>query len=124
VGIPYPRCGNELPHDPHPAHTADFAAPDCPGWTAGQRTVRRLITGVREYTHEHYAPGEPYPEGLRVEMHPDVCHLLLRDGDLWEGPSRKADVTDWLPVPVKITTDMKRGQWRLVIVTEEVRLDG
>jgi hypothetical protein len=124
VSLPWPRCGNYDTHPAHPAHTADFSAPYCPGWTAEQKLVRDLITGVREYTHEHWMPREPLPEGLRVEMHPSVRRLLMVDPDLWERPGRERTVDDWLPVPAMISSELKPGTWRLVIITEEVLLEG
>ena len=66
------------------------------------------------------------PPGMRVEMHPLVRHVLMADPDLWEPgwPLARNDVTGWFPVPVKVTMDLGKGEWRLVIVTEEVLLAG
>ena len=83
-----------------------------------------LITGVREYVRENYAPPREPPAGLRVEMHPSVRRLLMVDPDLWEPPVRERDETGFFPVPVRVTADLKPGAWRLVIVTEEVLLEG
>lgn len=124
MSLPYPRCGNDALHEKHPyqrGSAADWG--DCPGWTAEQKLVRDMITGVREYVREHYLPGQPLPEGLRVEMHPDVRRLLMVDPDLWERPGRECELDNWLPVPTRVTTDMKPGTWRLVIVIEEVLMD-
>lgn len=124
MSVPWPRCGDNDPHPAHPALSADFSAPGCPGWTVEQKAVRDLITGVREYVREHWTRSEPPPEGLRVEMHPDVRRLLMTDQDLWERPGWECGMEDWFPVPAKVTTDVKPGTWRLVIVTEEVLLEG
>lgn len=119
MSIPWPGCGNETPH---PAHQA-ASGHDCDGWTKEQQLIRHLITSVNEYVHEHYMPGEPLPDGLRLEMHPLVRRYLDTDPDLnYPGRSRPRD--GWLPVPVKMTTDLAKDQWRLVIVTEEVLLEG
>lgn len=123
MGLPYPACGNGQPHAPHPQLTADFGAPDCPGWTADQQAVRQVITSVRDYVREHYQPGDPLPDGLRLEMHPAVIRLLMMDQSLWEYPVREARPEDWFPVPVRATTDLGGVRWRLVIVTEELLLD-
>lgn len=120
MSLPYPRCGE---HEIHPAHHEDAARP-CPGWTAEQKTVRDLVTGVRECVRENYGPGEPLPGGLRVEMHPSVYQMLMTDPDVWDEPDRAPVVTDFFPVLVRVTTDVKRGAWRLVIVAEEVLLEG
>jgi hypothetical protein len=123
VSIPWPRCGDE---DPHPAHPGTgFGDLDCPGWTARQQLVRHLVISVREYMREHYWPVPP--PGLRLEMHPSVRQWLLMDADLlMEGawPGEEVGPDDFLPVPVKVNLDLKRDQWRLVIVTEEVLLGG
>jgi len=126
MSIPWPRCGKE---DPHPAHQAP-AGHDCPGWTADQQLVRYLVTSVNEYVSEHYPlrffpdRHRALPEGLRLERHPSVRRMLMMDPDLLEPgwPQARGDGTGWFPCPVKVATDMPKGQWRLVIVTEEVLL--
>jgi hypothetical protein len=125
VSIPWPRCGDEKPH---PAHQP-ASGHDCPGWTVQQQVVRHLVTSVNEYVREHYPLGgppyrRPLPDGLRLEMHPDVRRALMRDPDLWELPGQASGLGDWFPAPVRVTTDLENGRWRLVIVTEEVLLDG
>lgn len=122
MNLPWPRCGNEKPHPAHPALT--FGPPDCDGWTADQQLVRHLITSVNEYVREHYMPGEPPPDGLRLEMHPAIRRCIMMDRDLCAGPWTGGELPDWFPVPVKVTTDLAKNQWRLVIVTEEVLLEG
>jgi hypothetical protein len=123
VSLPYPRCHDDTPHGPHP-EISGLPGQDCPGWTAEQKTVHDLIAGVQAYVREHWNPREPRPEGLRVEMHPDVHRLLMRDPDLWNRPERESALEDWFPVPAKVTTDVAPGKWRLVIITEEVLLEG
>jgi hypothetical protein len=120
MNLPYPACGNEEPHGPHPQFTADFSVPDCPGWTAEQQAVRHLVTSVVSYVQCNYAPGDKRPDGLRLEMHPAIRQLLMVDPALWDGPGSQLE--DWFPVPVKVTTDLGKDQWRLVIVTEDVLL--
>jgi hypothetical protein len=130
VSIPWPRCGNEDPHLAHPQ--PDFSAPDCPGWTKDQQVIRNLVIAVHEYVREHYPVSffphrhQELPEGLRLEMHPSVRRALMMDPDLLEPgwPQARDDVHGWFPVPVKVTTDVNPGRWRLVIVTEDVLLDG
>lgn len=121
MSLPYARCGRN--DDVHLPHYAGYGH-HCPGWTIGQKTVHDLIAGVQAYVREHWKPREPRPEGLRVEMHPDVRRLLMTDPDLWERPGRESDLEDWFPVPARATVDMKPGTWRLVIVTEDVLLEG
>jgi hypothetical protein len=124
VSVPWPRCGDETPHPAHPQ--SGFGMPDCPGWTKEQQLVRHLIFSVNEYVQEHYNPYGRLllPDGIRLEMHPAVRYALMRDLDLWERPGRETVLEDWFPVPVKVTTDLAKDQWRLVIVTEEVLMLG
>lgn len=91
-----------------------------------QQVVRHLVTSVNEYVQEHYNPDGKLrlPDGLRLEMHPDVRRFLMIDPDLWERPGRESGLGDWFPVPVRVTTDLENGRWRLVVVTEEVLLEG
>lgn len=86
--------------------------------------VRHLVTSVNEYVQEHYNPYGLLPAGLRLEVSPQVRYLLMRDQDLWERPGREGALEDFFPVPVRVTTDLGKGRWRLVIVTEEVLLGG
>lgn len=125
MSIPWPRCGDE---EPHPAHRGP-AGHDCPGWTEEQQLIRHLVTSVNEYVREHYPlSGPPYrrplPDGLRLEMHHSLRRLLMTDPDLWERPGLETNVGDWFLVPVKVTTDLKADQWRLVIVTEKILMLG
>jgi hypothetical protein len=120
VSIPWPRCGNE---EPHPAHQGSTGH-DCPGWRKEQQLVRHLVTSVNEYVHEHWMPGQRLPDGLRLEMHPAVRHLLHMDADLWERSGWETTAGDWFPVPVKVNPDLDKDGWRLVIVTEEVLMLG
>jgi hypothetical protein len=101
--------------------------------------VSELIRHVYRELTDRYGPsfmwdqpGHRPPEGLRVELHPSVYHLLLSDAELWKygfsGYSTElghgAELQSQFRVPVKITADLPRGTWRLVIVTEEVLSGG
>lgn len=125
MSLPWSRCGNYEPHDPHPART--IREGDCPGWTPHEQLVRTLITSVNEYLREHYGPfiqgWSRLPEGLRLEMHPGTRQWLLVNADLNGPGSYYGFDLDQFRVPVRVTTDVPEGSWRLVIVTEEVLLD-
>lgn len=87
--------------------------------------VRAMEVAVHEWLNEHhpvYGQGyhPPLPDGLRLEMHPSVMYALRRVSvpnylDNWKPPYE---------VPVKVTTDLPTGMWRLVTVTENVHLGG
>lgn len=123
--LPWSRCGNYGPHDAH-AGAGDV---NCPGWTPHEQLVRDLITLVNEYLRERcpHLPGVPaeLPAGLRLEMHQSVRRYLMVNADLWEpGFGLSGDISEWFRVPVKVNPELSKNTWRLVIVTEEVLLDG
>jgi hypothetical protein len=66
--------------------------------------------------------------GLRLEMHPSTRYLLYQDPELWEYGTFAEPLETFIPrtfgIPFKITTDVEKDHWRLVIVTEEVLLGG
>jgi len=95
--------------------------------------ARALLTCVRDELDNRWPlrdrGGTKPPEGLRLEMHPAVYYALLRDADLMRYYSGGTDDMDehlagLFRIPVKITQDLERGHWRLVIVTEDVLKGG
>lgn len=88
--------------------------------------AKALLIAVREYLDEHYphwtfAAGV-LPAGLRLEMHPRVRMRIMTDAYAWDWPPG-----GWAPVfgvPVKVTTDLPDGTWRLAVITEDVLLGG
>lgn len=95
--------------------------------------ARALLGAVRACLDErcpyrNVSPGV-LPPGLRVEMHPRVHYTLAADPETYAWPRQPGDsfeeiYTRTFGVPVKITSDMPEGHWRLVVVTEEVLLGG
>jgi hypothetical protein len=90
---------------------------------------RRLLLAVREFIDRewpYWQSGGVLPEGLRLEMHPAAYHLLLRDPSLYPGwmSDPQEEARKLVPVPLKVTADLEPGHWRLVVVTEDVRLGG
>lgn len=86
-----------------------------------EAAVRALIAVLDQYVQEHtpYFRAKPLlPEGLRLEIHPLVYHMLMRNAI--EDFIMMGDPLKRIPVPVKITPEMPKYGWRLVIVTEEV----
>lgn len=89
---------------------------------AAQYPAWHLLIAVRQALRGKYGlePWTALPAGLRLEIHPAVYYRLMRDPDAAE--SRIGDVGSQIGVPVKVTTDLPHGAWRLVIITEEVLL--
>jgi hypothetical protein len=94
--------------------------------TAGP--ARTLLDAVTGYLDKHYphwdlqgSAGAALPEGLRLEMHPNVRLLIAPEAgsDFWWADMRRA-----LRMPVKVDADLPEGGWRLVIVTEDVLAGG
>jgi hypothetical protein len=77
------------------------------------------VLAVRQWVAEHLWPGRPLPEGLRLEMHPAVRHVLLRGM-----PAVGPDLDGLFDVPVVVTPLLETGAWRLVTVTEDVHTGG
>jgi hypothetical protein len=83
--------------------------------------VIALTEVVDKYVREHNPPFTPrpeIPEGIRLEIHPAVYHMLLRN--MAEEYISMKDPLERFPLPVKVTTDVPKYGWRLVIITEEV----
>ena len=95
--------------------------------------ARALLIAVTECMDEQY-PGWQYrtsmpPAGLRLEMHPRVYYELVKDPDTDHWPREPGDSFEEIyrrvfRLPVKITPDLPEGTWRLVVVTEDVKLGG
>lgn len=89
-------------------------------------TAKAVQAAVAEYLRENYAPLQPLPDGLRLEMHPEVYYTIFQDPATaaWGDISSQAGLKKNFKVPVRVTTDVRAGTWRLVIVTEDVLLGG
>lgn len=89
-----------------------------------EAAVRALIEVIEQYILDTwpYLPRDKaiaqLPEGLRLEIHPLVYYMFMRN--LMQDFALTANPLKRIPVPVKITPEMPRYGWRLVIVTEEV----
>lgn len=70
-----------------------------------------------------YPEGTPMPDGVRLEMNPYFYRFLIRDA-MFYGNSPGEAMRKHFPVPVKVTSDIPLGSWRLVVVTEHVLLKG
>jgi hypothetical protein len=83
--------------------------------------VRALLAVLDQYVLDHtpYFNAKPQlPEGLRLEIHPLVYYMIMRSAD--QGFRMVDEPLKRIPMPVKITPELPRYGWRLVIVTEEV----
>lgn len=101
--------------------------------TPGTGPAKTLLYTVTRYLDEHYMHWQTrwgaLPDGLRLEMHPRVHYTLARDEDTFHWPREPGDSFEELyartfGLPVKITSDVAEGTWRLVVVTEDVKLGG
>jgi hypothetical protein len=98
--------------------------------TAG--TAETLLTAVRDHLTDRFGPPilrPALPAGLRMEMHPRVYYAIMNDPDAYSWPREPGDagetmLTRTFIVPVRVTSDMPEGTWRLVVVTEDVLLGG
>ena len=95
--------------------------------------AKALLVAVTEYLDEHWpywkVSPQSLPEGLRLEMHPRTHYTLAQDSDTYSWPREPGDSFEELyrrtfRLPVKITPDLPEGTWRLVVVTEDVKLGG
>lgn len=95
--------------------------------------AKALYIAVRQALDDRYpfwaANPLALPEGLRVEMHPRAHYMLVRDPEINTWPREPGDSFEELyartfRIPVKITSDLPEGYWRLVVVTEDVLLGG
>ncbi len=84
-----------------------------------------LEADITDYLDEQYPywVGDPQrvPQGLVIEMHPNTRLMILRDPT---NPRTPAGVFGKLSIPVKITMDLKSGEWRLVHVIRDFKIGG
>ncbi|HEV3380917.1 MAG TPA: hypothetical protein VG142_08060 [Trebonia sp.] len=82
-----------------------------------------IIDPVAKCLKGTYPDGVPMPDGVRLEMNPYFYRFLIRDA-LFYGDSPAEAMEKHFPVPVKVTPDIPLGSWRLVVVTEQLLLEG
>ncbi|HEY2638930.1 MAG TPA: hypothetical protein VGI66_03475 [Streptosporangiaceae bacterium] len=94
-------------------------------------TFREMELAIDACLTGKYGPRRirpPLPEGLRLEMHPSVYNQIVRDPTLRDFTSSGRNPQEMLAerwqVPVRIAPELDRDTWRLVIVTEEVLMNG
>lgn len=85
--------------------------------------VDALIRLLEEYVIEHRRPlgGYDLPEGLCLEMHPRVRHMIMRN---WEPGYDMFVSRQELPIPaeipVRINPELADNTWRLAVITVDV----
>lgn len=91
----------------------------------GAVAPKELVQAIASKLTEDYGPpvSRRLPEGLRLEMHPSVRGMLYRDPDLWPHMG-DIDPAEKFEVPVRLSTELPPGGWRLVIITEDVLTGG
>lgn len=91
---------------------------------------RKAILGAIEtYLDEHYpywqGDSSKLPKGLAVEMHPLTNHRIMSDPDShasYPGFDKSWFGKVW--ILRKISLDLQPGEWRLVVITTEVKIGG
>lgn len=65
------------------------------------------------------------PEGLVLQLHPRALNKILQDQDMWDLilPAG-SEVGDKFRLPVKVTSELEPGHFRLAVITEKVFLGG
>jgi hypothetical protein len=105
------------------------AESDAPG-IGPAKALLYTVTGYLNETYPHWQTRwGALPDGLRLEMHPRVHYTLAADSDTYFWPREPGDSFEELyrrtfRLPVKITPDLPESTWRLVVVTEDVKLGG
>ena len=94
-----------------------------------EHPARTLLNAITLYLRKQYPMWDRFPDilpaGLRLEMHPDVYYTIMRDPYTLDWPTPDADgLSKVFRLPVKVTPDLDSGHWRLVVVTEDVKLGG
>jgi hypothetical protein len=88
--------------------------------------AKLLLAAVYNYLDDRYpywrVSPQSLPDGLRMEMHPATRMMIMRDDESRHWPVD--DLARVFCVPVKVTTDLPEGYWRLVVVTEDVLVGG
>jgi len=115
--------GQKLPWGYDPQMSAAVAKAEDAVKTTGPRKL--LEWAIVQYMDEHYPSygvkrWSP-PPNLRLELHPSTHHLIRQDPD-FEYPG--SEISEKLQIPMKINRDLGEGEWRLVVVTEDVKTEG
>ena len=95
--IPWPRCGNRTPHEPHPGQLLGQA--DCFGWTAEQEMARSLMDALEALVKLAISP-EQLPESVRVIMSPHAMVTFQRA--ITYGPQADSTITHLFSIPVVV----------------------
>jgi len=87
-----------------------------------RKTLEWAIVRYLDEHHPAYGIARwSLPPGIRIEMHPSTYNLVRSDSDI-DYP--QVSLTEKMGIPVKINPDLGQGEWRLVVVTEDVKTGG
>ena len=89
------------------------------------KALHIAVTGWLDATYPFWRTSQPLPDGLRLEVHPAAYNALLQDPDGWRSwDGTPEGLGQAMPVPVRISRELPAHGWRLVVVTEDVKLGG
>jgi hypothetical protein len=115
-----PLCGNREVHDPHDWWQSGELMFHCLGLTAQQAEIHEMINAVYAVTRD---VPETWKESLRLEIHPGVHNLILRELSPTFGESVLGEEPK-LTMPVVISmAGLSWGEWRIVLARGGIRDD-
>lgn len=89
------------------------------------RALYIAVTAWLDATYPFWREGQLLPAGLRLELHPKAYNVLRQDPEGWRAwDGRPEGLGRMLAVPVRVNHDLPPGGWRLVIITEDVKIGG
>lgn len=65
------------------------------------------------------------PEGLVLQIHPRALNKILQDPEMWDSIwDTESKIGDKFRLPVKVTSELEPGHFRLAVITEKEYLGG
>jgi hypothetical protein len=81
-----------------------------------------VVTWLDENVDFWRAYPDRIPAGLRLEMHPGAYHEVLKDPKTLTWPVYGSELKAVAGIPVKRNAELEPFTWRLVVVTEDVKM--
>jgi hypothetical protein len=114
--LPRPACGNWEAHSAHAHYPGGMREViSCPGWSAEENGVVRMITVLHRFASDHTPPRGRMPPRVQLQMHPSVYYSLMRNIIPGYGEFIQGEPTFLPPeIPVLASASLPEGTWRLV----------